>query len=321
MDDGSLQTIDPEVVNKVISKCDLSLSAKNAFVKEEEDSSSMQIESKEDITKSSLTTGISQDIQISSGNQEKTVESADDQYETIIFLDYDDTLLASSWLNSKNLSLKSTVDHVIQYAEELRVIEASAMKLLSKTLELGDVHLVTNAEAGWVEMTVEKFMPALSPLLPHVSVISARSLFEAYFPMCPQSWKLMAFRQQVARSLINSMKSSMLAAATASSGNSKPARGSMDVSQQLQVILQRKVNLISLGDSAHEKQALHLVAAEFPNAYSKTIKFIEKPEIDALQKQMEIVHTCFEKICDYKGNLDLALDEIMFEVAKQKPCQ
>lgn len=205
--------------------------------------------------------------------------------DTVILLDYDDTILASSWLASRQLGLNSSSEAVAQHVEELRVLEACAAKLLTKSIELGDVHLVTNAEEGWIELTVEKFMPALKPLLPHVSIISARTSFESYHPCCPRTWKVMAFRQQLSQSLMSCNPS-------------------------------RKINVISLGDSQHEREALQIVCADL-NAYQKSVKFVERPSIDVLQKQMELVHSCFDYICGYMGNLDLLLSQIISQGESQ----
>jgi len=192
----------------------------------------------------------------------------------IIILDYDDTILASTWLSANNLSLNSTFEEVAHHAEELRVLEACAAKLLSKALELGDVHLVTNAENGWIQLTVDKFLPALKPLLPHIQVVSARSSYE-HHSSNPREWKVLAFHSLIEKDTAECK------------------------------------NIVSLGDSHHERQALHIVTSSLTNSFAKSIKFVERPTMDILRRQIELISSCIEYIINYEGDLDLMLSQIL----------
>lgn len=79
--------------------------------------------------------------------------------------------------------------------EALRALEASVLELLDLALESGQVYIVTNSEAGWVEMSARRFLPSVVRLLDKITVISARSIYERDFPGCPSAWKLQAFMQ------------------------------------------------------------------------------------------------------------------------------
>ena len=72
----------------------------------------------------------------------------------------------------------------------LRALEASVCNLLELAFSYGEVHIVTNAEAGWVELSASKFIPAVLPLLGRTKVISARSTYERMFPDAPYKWKV-----------------------------------------------------------------------------------------------------------------------------------
>ncbi len=279
-------------------------------------------------------------------NTQKSISSSQQGQglETIIIMDYDDTILASSWLVQNRMDLYTPDDIVTEFAEELRLIEAAASKLLTKAIELGEVHLITNAEEGWIELTVEKFIPGIRPLLQHVSIVSARTSFERYHPTCPRSWKVLAFRQQISNYVSELTESSSLLSQSSKQqlclkeegdsvtstvaeltviGNSDDAAVNADGSINTNnggktsekpsesLLKQKKINLISLGDSQHEREALQIVATEFPNSYAKTIKFVERPDIAKLQKQMELMHICMDYICEYEGNLDLMLSQII----------
>jgi hypothetical protein len=65
----------------------------------------------------------------------------------IIFVfDYDDTLFPTSYLNQKK---------DIEYPE---LIENSINKLISTCSFFGKVYIITNAEKGWIELTLERYI-------------------------------------------------------------------------------------------------------------------------------------------------------------------
>ena len=70
-------------------------------------------------------------------------------------------------------------------------------------------------------------------------------------------------------------------------------------------------NVISIGDSHHEREALHVVTSEWENLLVKSVKFVERPDMDVLQKQLELVHGCIEYICQHNDNLDLMLSRAL----------
>ena len=67
-------------------------------------------------------------------------------------------------------------------------------------------------------------------------------------------------------------------------------------------------NVISLGDSNHERLAIHRVTYHLgPLVRTKSIKFIERPTVEQLKRQVDLVTSCFDEICDHDGTLDLML--------------
>lgn len=114
--------------------------------------------------------------------------------ETLILLDWDDTLFPSSWLTENQLSLDanpSASQHAL-----LNSISDAACSLLVTAMHCGRVVIVTNAETGWVEISSRKFLPRVFNLLNalKVLVISARSEFETPERQHPVQWKLQAFK-------------------------------------------------------------------------------------------------------------------------------
>lgn len=71
--------------------------------------------------------------------------------------------------------------------------------------------------------------------------------------------------------------------------------------------MNKKKNVLSFGDSAHEREALIRVTERMPNCLTKSLKFVERPELDHLMKQHELITGCFRHIVRHDGNLDLCI--------------
>eukprot|EP00929_Paragymnodinium_shiwhaense_P116801 TRINITY_DN8673_c0_g1_i1.p2 TRINITY_DN8673_c0_g1~~TRINITY_DN8673_c0_g1_i1.p2 ORF type:complete len:350 (+),score=107.55 TRINITY_DN8673_c0_g1_i1:59-1108(+) len=190
------------------------------------------------------------------------------QHQTVVIFDWDDTLLPTSFLN-----LRSDQQLTQLVSRHLRGIEAAGRKLLEMAKRLGQTFIITNAMTGWVEYSAEKWLPGLAPLLKEFPIISARTKFEHVFPGEVQKWKVQAF---------------------------------LEVQRQLdsQII----TNLISLGDSNFEIDAVHVMGKEFAQALVKTIKFRESPSPEELLKQLELVAQKFERIVENARNLKIGLE-------------
>lgn len=201
---------------------------------------------------------------------------------TIIIFDWDDTLLSSSWLSSNGLYLYSELTH--EAVDQLKVLEAAVIKLINKALQFGEVYLVTNAENGWVELSAEKFLPGVVSLLPKVNIVSARSSYQSQFPNQPFEWKVEAFR----------------------SGLEQVFQDRADFEEKSHSMNSCR-NVISFGDSMHERLALRRVTSNMPNTYSKSVKFVERPTIEQLERELTIINSSFDYLCTYSGDLDLML--------------
>lgn len=190
------------------------------------------------------------------------------KHQTVIIFDWDDTMLCTSFLN---LRQDQPLPATVQ--QHLLAIQEAAKKLLELALRLGHTFIITNAMNGWVEYSAAKWVPDLLPVLQRVRVISARTKFEQHFPGEVSKWKIQAF---------------------------------LEVQKQLdsQII----TNLISLGDSNFEMDAVHVMGKEFAQALVKTIKFRENPSPEELLKQLELVAQKFERIVENARNLKIGLE-------------
>ncbi len=66
-------------------------------------------------------------------------------------------------------------------------------------------------------------------------------------------------------------------------------------------------HVVSFGDSIHERHAIHRTTARMKNAATKSVKFVERPNIEQLKRQVDLVASCFKDIAAHPGDLDLML--------------
>jgi len=196
---------------------------------------------------------------------------------TVIFVDWDDTLLCSSYLSCQGLRLDTELEPSNDIAKELKDFEVSVISLLRIAKAHGDVHVVTNAETGWVQLSAKKFIPGVLPLLDQVSILSARSTYESMFPESPLKWKFCAFQSKICGLF-------------SEQGSKAPNN-----------------NIISFGDSHVEREAVRAVTRGLPKTRTKSVKFAEKPSMEQLRRQIELVTKCFQYIHSHQGDLDLQL--------------
>jgi hypothetical protein len=195
--------------------------------------------------------------------------------ETVIIFDWDDTLLASSYLSGRGLRLDTDKSKLVEIETQLKELETSVAALITLALQYGNVCIITNAETGWVQLSAQKFLPGLVPLLSRVNILSARSTFEGRYPESPLKWKFYAFQERLANILFNQHK--------------------------------KMKNILSFGDSHVEREAVRAVTRGAPNTRTKSVKFAERPSMEQLRRQIELVTNCFQYIHNHEGDLDLQL--------------
>lgn len=191
--------------------------------------------------------------------------------QSVIVFDWDDTLLSSSYLSSKGYRLKTKTPPL----PELIPLEAAVIKVLNLAMKFGDVHILTNAETGWVERSCAKYLPGVAPLLAKVSICSARSTYEPHYPDDAFRWKFCAFSQVIQNVLAKYPDSEQ--------------------------------HILSFGDSDVEREAVKTATSNLPLWKTKSVKFANKPGVDQLKLQLDLVANCFEYIHNYEGDLDLQL--------------
>jgi len=201
------------------------------------------------------------------------------QDETLLVFDYDDTLLPSTWLQRNLLGLGSQSVVSPWQKEQLQNVENTAIELIRNAKLHGTVVLVTNAQRGWIELSCQKFLPGLWPLLEDVKAVSARTAFESFNVTSPFEWKLRAFEHEICN---------------------------VYSKEGLRSSCKRK-NVVSFGDSVHERNALLQATRTLPNCCPKSIKFVDRPELSQITEQHTMVNACFRRIVHHEGLLDLCL--------------
>jgi len=189
-------------------------------------------------------------------------------HQTVTIFDWDDTLLCTSCLERDE-----RVKQPPSVEQHLRSIERAATQLLEQAMEVGHVFIITNAQEGWVEYSAARWIPGLLPVLERVPIISARTLFEKQYPGEQGKWKVCAFFEM-----------------------QKKLPGDL------------LTNLLSVGDSQYEMDAVHAVATEFEESIVKTIKLKAKPKPVELLKQLELLSGRFQKIAEHGCNLKIVLE-------------
>lgn len=112
--------------------------------------------------------------------------------QSIIIFDWDDTLLCTSYLNSRDDAMNITSPVV---KAQLKSLEEAVNKLLNKALSLGNTFIITNAMKGWVEYSSNMWIPGVAAVLQKITVVSARAEYESKFPDNYHQWKVEAFME------------------------------------------------------------------------------------------------------------------------------
>ena len=198
------------------------------------------------------------------------------KYNSIIFFDWDDTLLCSSFLSKIGLfDDEQTIKINLKLIkDQLSKLEENVFKVLSISVKLGDTFIITNASEGWVESSAKKYLPNIIKLFNKVKIISARTAYENQFPNDNKLWKLAVFRD-----IANFYNKNIV------------------------------TNIISFGDSNIENDAAVKVSSLFEECFIKTIKLKEDPKIEDMIKQLDLISKQFNYIHSATRNIFLSVEK------------
>lgn len=200
--------------------------------------------------------------------------------QTIIILDWDDTLCPSTTcMRTHGLSVLGALPEG-ELAKELDVLALEAKALIETAAEVADkVVVVTNAEEGWVDLSCRAWLPSLQDTIAKCEVASARSTWEPRGIKSPAGWKARTFEDQI------------------ESFYSRYSNQSWK-------------NIVSVGDAPHEREALARVVKWAPTGSgkrcrSKSVKFVLRPSIDQLTRELQMLRESIKEIVWHDDDLDL----------------
>jgi len=188
--------------------------------------------------------------------------------QAVLIFDWDDTLVCTSSL--EHFGWKPLPQKVKQRMSKVAGI---VKKVLELACSLGQPFIITNAKEGWVQQSAALWMPEVIPVLEQITVISARSAYEASFPEDVSQWKRQTF---------------------------------LDLQRRLD---QHAVtNLIAIGDSDFEMDAAHAMGDKFARAVVKTVKFKPQPNPQELLAELGLVLKRLEHIAEVGHPLQIRID-------------
>eukprot|EP00811_Abedinium_folium_P037177 NODE_9817_length_1397_cov_6.000000.p1 GENE.NODE_9817_length_1397_cov_6.000000~~NODE_9817_length_1397_cov_6.000000.p1 ORF type:complete len:354 (+),score=57.12 NODE_9817_length_1397_cov_6.000000:80-1141(+) len=197
--------------------------------------------------------------------------------ETIVLLDFDDTIFPTTWLctnyRAEGQSLAGSQDPVI-HAEVAKYIEPMidlVFQFIVTCKSIGTVIIVTNAVPGWVNTIIKRYMPTLLSEFDEMRVVYARQVFAdarkvRRMPETTMHWKVEAMQLVLAEHYGHKSWK----------------------------------NIISLGDGPDEYHALRAVAEKHRNPLSsntgkrrplrvKAVRFCQSPTLYELALEVELM--------------------------------
>ena len=195
-----------------------------------------------------------------------------DRHNTIIILDWDDTLCPTTWMMEKNIDLlnpKSRGDNILFFKR----LDNKLSELLKIMISLGIVIIITNAMPEWIELS-SSVLPKTSEILKRIEVVSAREKYQGKAEL--SDWKRHTFKEELHKKLLE----------------------------------KSYTNIISMGDAEYEYMALiDLYKWErMPHKYLKSIKFLKSPSDNKLMDQIDIMIENIEGICKSRRHHDLVMN-------------
>jgi hypothetical protein len=205
--------------------------------------------------------------------------------DALIILDWDDTLCPTSYIwSDKELQWDKPAS-----PEKIEVLKRHAMAaeaLLRLASSLGTVCIITLAQDPWVSMSIDNFLPNLQGLLHElkIEVVYARNTLS----------------RKIVRGII--------------------ADESRDVAQAFKTAAMRHVveqgtwaNAISVGDSDAEFYSIQDVTFHHKGprqCLCKAVKLAEKPDLETLTVELEVLHRWLPTIVDHSGDLELDFEDL-----------
>eukprot|EP00434_Breviolum_minutum_P044150 symbB.v1.2.039397.t2/scaffold6537.1/size17269/1 len=155
-----------------------------------------------------------------------------------------------------------------ELARRLQVLAYEAKQLIEVAATLADKARARAAHEGWVNLSCTAWLPDLLETVEKCEVASARSQFEPTGISSPAGWKARAFEEVIERFYQRYPNQSWK-------------------------------NIISIGDAPHEREAWT------PRCRSKSIKFVLRPSIEQLVRELHMLRDSLREIVLHDDDLDM----------------
>lgn len=197
-----------------------------------------------------------------------------DNKNTLIIIDWDDTLHPTTWVTSNTIDLTDPNIRYkyVKYYENLDNILSDTLLYMIK---FGDVIIITNAMIEWINLTLS-LMPKTKEIISNnIQIISAREKYQNKTKM--SEWKQYAFLEEIIKRSHN----------------------------------KKYTNILSLGDADFEHNALiNLYNLKvLPHKYLKSIKFIKSDDYHLIIEQIKLIKKNIKSLCLAPRHLDLTFDD------------
>lgn len=187
---------------------------------------------------------------------------------TLIILDWDDTLFPTTWAVKNGINL-TDVDLGQKFNLYFTELDKILYQLLNTLKQYGKIIIITNALPIWIK-TSSSLLPKTHILISELDVLSARKNYKSYSNNM-MDWKKMAFKNVVSKMNTNNI-----------------------------------LNIISVGDADYEYRALiNLYNKTNNNKILKSIKLMDRPNEETLLDQLQVLSNVIPNICTSINHLDL----------------
>lgn len=228
------------------------------------------------------------EVDFSDTEIESNTESWETQPNSVFILDWDDTLLPTTYIlqreeEEETLTSKDFV--------EIDTLVVELLENLTSTME--KVIIITNAMNFWVEESSEMYLPKTHKFLEDssIEIFSARH-YEHEYPENMLKWKKNEFKTRLSAAI--------------DSISSDTADFKIGVKRK-RTCVQRTpaLQLFSVGDSLHDLQAL--AKFECSNAIKKNVKLCQRPDLAKLKLTLQKLGRVIPLISEINCSIDLEI--------------
>jgi hypothetical protein len=195
------------------------------------------------------------------------------RYKSLIILDWDDTLFPTSWINKNKIDLTNETQqqkHIVFFSK----LDSILYDLFSKITKSATVIIVTNAVVRWILLSSVMIPNTQKLLRDHVTVLSARDIYQSKYPNDMHVWKKALFQNIVQEHF-----------------DKYPYQ-----------------NIISIGDAEYEFIALtdlyhhqHVKNGRL----LKSIRFVRDPSFKSILDQLNVLNNSIHNILSSGRHMDL----------------